>query len=158
VRYDISYDSARNRWYADASWKAPGRAVPPLDELRASPVVSVDVNAGHLAVAVVAPDGNVTGTPFSIPLHLAGLPATARDGRVRATVSRLIATAREHGARAVVIENLDFAQARAEGREAALAGQAGQGIPAARRGPPHRPVPGPPHSDDRERRPVGRGR
>jgi IS605 OrfB family transposase len=75
------------------------------------------VNAGHLAVAVLAPDGNVTGTPFTIPLELAGLPATARDGRVRAAVSALIATARDHGARAVVIENLDFAEARAEGRE-----------------------------------------
>jgi IS605 OrfB family transposase len=79
--------------------------------------VAVEVNAGHLAVAVVALDGNVTGTPFTIPLELAGLPAAARDGRVRAAISCLIATAREHGARAVVIEDLDFARARAEGRE-----------------------------------------
>jgi hypothetical protein len=77
----------------------------------------VDVNAGHLAVAVVALDGNVTGTPFTIPLELAGLSAAARDGRVRAAISCLIATARQHGARAVVIEDLDFARARAEGRE-----------------------------------------
>ena len=117
VRYDISYDPQRGRWHADASWKAPAGPVPALDELRASPVVAVDVNAGHLAAAVVAPDGNVTGTPFTIPLELAGLPAAARDGRVRAAVSRLIATAREHGARAVVIEDLGFARARAEGRE-----------------------------------------
>jgi IS605 OrfB family transposase len=79
--------------------------------------VAVDVNAGHLAVAVLTPDGNVTGTPFTIPLELAGLPATARDGRVRAAVSALIATAREHGARAVVIEDLDLTEARSEGRE-----------------------------------------
>jgi hypothetical protein len=117
VRYDISYDPERGRWYADASWKAPASPTPTLDELRASPVVAVDVNAGHLAVAVVASDGNVTGTPFTIPLELAGLPATARDGRVRAAISCLIATAREHGARAVVIEDLDFAEARTEGRE-----------------------------------------
>lgn len=64
-----------------------------------SPVVSVDVNAGHLAVAVVAPDGNVTGTPFTIPLELAGLPASTRDGRVRDTMSRLIAAAKAAGAR-----------------------------------------------------------
>ena len=63
----------------------------------AAPVVAVDVNAGHLAAAVLAPDGNVTGVPFTIPLELAGLPATTRDGRVRAAVSALIATARQPG-------------------------------------------------------------
>jgi hypothetical protein len=117
VRYDISYDARRGRWYADASWRAPARPLPDLGVLRRSPVVAVDVNAGHLAVAVLAPDGNVTGTPFTVPLELAGLPATARDGRVRAAVSALIATAAKHGARAVVIEDLDFAEARSEGRE-----------------------------------------
>ena len=80
-------------------------------------MVAVDVNAGHLAVAVVAADGNVLGTPVTVPLDLAGLPATTRDGRLRAAISGLIATAREHGARAIVIEDLDFAEARAEGRE-----------------------------------------
>jgi IS605 OrfB family transposase len=117
VRYDISYDAARGRWHADASWKTPPRPAPPLDEVRASPVVAVDVNAGHLAAAVLTPDGNIARTPLTIPLQLAGLPATARDGRIRAAVSQLIATAREHGARAIVIENLDFAEARAQGRE-----------------------------------------
>jgi hypothetical protein len=117
VRYDICFDSARGRWYLDASWKAPARPVPPVQELRAAPVVAVDVNAGHLAAAVLAPDGNLTGVPFTIPLSLAGLPATARDGRVRAAVSRLIATARRAGARAVVIEDLDFGRSRDHGRE-----------------------------------------
>jgi hypothetical protein len=117
VRYDISLNPAGGRWYADASWKAAARPVPSLGGLRAWPVVAVDVNAGHLAVAVLAPDGNVTGVPFTIALELAGLPAATRDGRVRAAVSRLIATAREHGARAVVVEDLDFAQAREQGRE-----------------------------------------
>jgi hypothetical protein len=117
VRYDISVDPVRGRWYIDASWKTRARPVPALDGLRSSPVVAVDVNAGHLAVAVLAPDGNVTGTPFTIPLELAGLPATARDGHVRAAVSELIATARQAGARAVVIEDLDFARAREQGRD-----------------------------------------
>ncbi len=80
-------------------------------------MVAVDVNAGHLAVAIVAADGNVLGTPVTVPLDLARLPAATRDGRLRAAISGLIATARAHGARAVVIEDLDFAQARAEGRE-----------------------------------------
>jgi hypothetical protein len=117
VRYDLSCDPARDRWHADASWTTQPRPVPPLEELQASPVVAVDVNAGHLAAAVLAPDGNITGTLLTIPLELAGLPASQRDGRVRAAVSALIATARDHGARAVVIEDPGFAEARAEGRE-----------------------------------------
>ena len=117
VRYDISCDPVRGRWYIDASWRTPARPAPSLDELRASPVIAVDVNAGHLAAAVAAPDGNVLGEPFTIPLELAGLPATARDGRIRAAVTKLTATAKTAGARAVVIENLDFKEARAEGRE-----------------------------------------
>jgi IS605 OrfB family transposase len=117
VRYDISADTASGRWYLAASWKLPRKPVPPLGNLREHPVTAVDVNVGHLAVAVVLPDGNVSGTPHTIPLELAGLPATARDGRVRAAVSELIATAKKAGAQAIVIEDLDFAEARAEGRE-----------------------------------------
>jgi hypothetical protein len=117
VRYDIAFTPATGRWHVDASWKTPPGPAPALDELRRHPVVSVDVNAGHLAVAVVTADGNVLGVPFTVPLDLAGLPSATRDGRLRNAISGLIATAREHGARTVVIEDLDFARARAEGRE-----------------------------------------
>ena len=117
IRYDITCDPASGRWYLDASWKTAPYPVPPLEELRRHPVVAVDVNASHLAVAVVAADGNVLGTAATVPLDLAGLPAATRDGRLRNAVSGLIATARQHSARAVVIEDLDFAEARAEGRE-----------------------------------------
>ena len=117
VRYDICFDPVRGRWYIDASWKTPARPAPSLEQLRVSPVVAVDVNAGHLAVSVATPDGNVLGEPVTIPLELAGLPAAARDGHIRATVTQLIATAKTAGARSVVIENLDFKEARAEGRE-----------------------------------------
>ena len=117
VRYDISHDPARGRWYIDASWKAAPAPAPSLDELRQHPAVSIDVNHGHLATAVIAPDGNILGTPATIGLDLAGLPAATRDGHLRAAITSLIATARAHGARAIVIEDLDFAEARAEGRE-----------------------------------------
>jgi len=117
VRYDISHDPARDRWYLDASWKITRVRAASLDDLRQHPVVAVDVNDGHLAVAVVAPDGNILGPPATIGLDLAGLSATARDGRLRTAVTSLIATARQHGARAVVMEDLDFAAVRAEGRE-----------------------------------------
>ena len=117
VRYDISHDPGRGRWYIDASWKAAPAPAPSIDDLRASPVVAVDVNHGHLAVAVIAPDGNVLGAPATIGLDLAGLPSATRDGRLRAAISALIGTAKARGARAIVIEDLDFAEARAEGRE-----------------------------------------
>jgi hypothetical protein len=117
VRYDITLDPVSARWYLDASWTISLRPAPPHAELRRFPVISVDLNAGHLAVAVVAPDGNVLGVPFTVPLDLAGLPAATRDGRLRNAISRLIATARQHGARAIVIEDLHFAETRTEGRE-----------------------------------------
>lgn len=117
VRYDISYDPARGRWYIDASWKTASASVPSLDELRAYAVVAVDVNHGHLAAAVIAPDGNILGASATIPLGLAGRPSATRDGHLRAAISALIATAKARGARAIVIEDLDFAEARAEGRE-----------------------------------------
>ena len=119
VRYDISHDPARGRWYIDASWKAAPAPTASLDDLRQHPVVAVDVNHGHLAAAVVAPDGNILGAPATIGLDLAGLPSATRDGHLRAAISSLIATAQTCGARAIVIEDLDFAQARAEGRERA---------------------------------------
>jgi IS605 OrfB family transposase len=117
IRYDISYNPARGRWYLDASWKTTPAPVPPLDVLRQHPVVAVDVNDGHLAVTSVCPDGNILGHARTLALDLAGLSAAARDGHLRAAITDLITQARTVGARAVVIENLDFAAARAQGRE-----------------------------------------
>jgi hypothetical protein len=71
VRYDISYDPGRGRWYLDASWRAPARPVPPPGELRARPVLAVDLNHGHLAGWAVTPDGNPAGPPVTVPLALA---------------------------------------------------------------------------------------
>jgi IS605 OrfB family transposase len=119
VRYDISYDPARGRWYLDASWKTPQAAPITLAQARQGTVVAVDVNAGHLAVAVLGPDGNQAGVPYTVALPLAGLPAGTRDGRLRAAITTILATARERRASAVVIENLDFADARRQGRERA---------------------------------------
>jgi hypothetical protein len=117
VRYDIRYDPASGRWYIDASWTAAPAPLAPLDELRQHPVLAVDLNHGHLAAWVITPDGNVAGTPVTIPIELAGLPSSTRDARLRAAISTLIRLARQHGCRAVVIEDLDFAEARAQGRE-----------------------------------------
>ena len=119
VRYDISHDPARGRWYIDASWKAAPAPSASLDQLRQHPVLAVDLNHGHLAAWAVTPDGNPAGPPVTIPVDLAGLPAATRDGRLRAAISSLTRLARQRGCRAVVIEDLDFADAREQGRERA---------------------------------------
>jgi hypothetical protein len=117
VRYDISHDPARDRWYIDASWRTSPVPAPALEDLRQAPVLAVDLNHGHLAAWAVTPDGNPAGPPVTIPVVLAGLPASQRDGRLRAAISAVIGLARERGCRAVVIEDLDFADAREQGRE-----------------------------------------
>jgi hypothetical protein len=118
VRYDISLNASSGRWYLDASWSfAEGERLASLDELRAFPVLAVDLNHGHLAACVLDPSGNPVGQPFTVPVELAGLPASTRDGRLRAGISELIAAANTNGCRAIVIENLEFIEAREEGRE-----------------------------------------
>ena len=117
VRYDIAFDPGRRRWYLDASWGSQPAEQPGLADLRQAPVLAVDLNVGHLAAWVLDPSGNPMGQPTTIPLELAGLPAETRDGRLRAAVSTLIHMAQAAGARAIVIEDLDFDAARTEGRE-----------------------------------------
>ena len=117
IRYDVTFDPVKNRWYLDASWRMPQAPAPSLEHLRQARVLAVDLNHGHLAAWIVTPDGNPQDPPVTVPLDLAGLPAAQRDGRLRAAVSELIRLAREHGCRAIAVEDLDFAGARAEGRE-----------------------------------------
>ncbi|MEU5030481.1 hypothetical protein [Streptomyces milbemycinicus] len=143
VRYDITYDPARGRWYLDASWSTTvkGQTVPApaLETLRRHPVLAVDVNADHLAAWVLDPCGNPVGAPHTIPLELSGLPATTRDARLREAISQLLHLAQRHECAALVIENLDFADARATGREKLGRGRRGRafrrkvaGIPTAK--------------------------
>jgi hypothetical protein len=139
VRYDISYDSSRGRWYLDASWKQDPIVVPSIDELRTDPVLGVDLNADHLAVCVLDCSGNPVGNPITIGVATAGLVASRRDGRVRAAITALLDTAQINNCAAVVIENLDFADARALGRDTMGRGKPGKrfrrtvaGIPTAK--------------------------
>jgi hypothetical protein len=55
VRYDITYEPSRDRWYIDASWALHAQAVATLDQLRYGSVVSVDLNVRHLAVLLRHP-------------------------------------------------------------------------------------------------------
>jgi hypothetical protein len=126
VRYDIAYDPAKGRWYADASWRLADRPAPSLEQLRQDPTLGVDLNADHLAGWVMDRSGNPVGAPHTIPLALEGLPATARDGRLRQAVTTLIHLARQHGCWSVMVENLDFTDARQIGRERLGRGRRGK--------------------------------
>jgi hypothetical protein len=140
VRYDVTYDPARDRWYLDASWKREAvTEVSSLRDLRTKPVVGVDLNADHLACCVLDPSGSPIGEPASISMQTAGMTASRRDGRVRSAITALLDLAERHNCLAVSIENLDFADARATGHETMGRGQRGKrfrrtvaGIPTAK--------------------------
>ena len=117
VRYDICHEPGKDRWYIDASWRTHNQSIASLDQLRRGPVVAVDLNVGHLAVAVLDCYGNSIGVPATIPLVLDGLEASHRDGLIRDAISQVLAIAAANHAGAIVIENLDFVAARVEGRE-----------------------------------------
>src|SRR5580700_1842239 len=87
VRYDISWDPRKDRWYLDASWTFPPQSQAGLDGLRQHPVLAVDLNVGHLAAWVIDQSGNPCGPPLTIPLGLEGLPSSTRDGHLRQAIS-----------------------------------------------------------------------
>ncbi len=96
-----------------------------LDELRGSRVLGIDLNADHLAVCVLDKSGNPVGDPSTIQIATAGLAASRRDARIRSAITTLLNLAEQERCAAVVIENLDFADARATGRE--VLGRGGRG-------------------------------
>ncbi|MEB8344223.1 hypothetical protein [Streptomyces endophyticus] len=143
VRYDVSFAPERGRWYLDASWSTvnKGRTAPAvqLEALRGHPVLAVDVNADHLAAWLLDVHGNPVGRPHTVALELSGLPAPTRDARLRQAITQLLDLARRHACAALVIEDLDFADARATGREKLGRGRRGKafrrtvsGIPTAK--------------------------
>jgi hypothetical protein len=125
VRYDIRFDPARSRWYLDACWRLPARAAPSLAELRQHRALGVDLNADHLDCWVLDPSGNPVGPAHTIPMDLHG-PASTRDGRLRTAVSTIVRLAIANRCRSIVVENLDFTDARQAGRETLGRGQRGK--------------------------------
>lgn len=125
VRYDISFDAAKGRWYLDASWAITAQEPADLEQLRGGTVLGVDLNADHLAACFLDSSGNPVGAPVTVAVDTAGLRASRRDGRVRAAITALLDTAQQHQCTTVVVENLNFANARAAGRE--TMGRGGRG-------------------------------
>jgi hypothetical protein len=125
VRYDVSFDPDKGRWYLDASWSAPAREPATLGDLGGARVLGVDLNAGHLAAFVLDASGNPTGAPRTVALDLTGA-ASRRDGRLRGAITTLVDMAIESGCGAIAIENLGFADAAATGRETMGRGRRGR--------------------------------
>ena len=82
--------------------------LPTLAELRRGRVMALDLNADHLALARLNPDGNPVGAPVRIPLEIKGLPAGTRDARIREAITQVLVHAKQFGAAAVVVEELGF--------------------------------------------------
>jgi hypothetical protein len=126
VRYDISYQPERGRWYCSASWTRPAPPAVTVQQAVNGGVLAVDLNAGHVACWQIDPHGNPVGTAIDLPLVLDELPASTRDGRLRAAISRLLDLAHQLECTAIGIENLDFTDARASGRETMGRGRRGR--------------------------------
>jgi len=125
VRYDITFDPAKGRWYLHASWRLAVATPPGLEDLRHCRALGVDLNAHHLDAWVLDPTGNPVGPPHTIPLELDGLPASTRDGRLRAAITAVLRLAADRGCESILVENLDFADARHSGRETLGRGRRG---------------------------------
>ncbi|WP_260613833.1 hypothetical protein [Streptomyces sp. WAC07061] len=127
VRYDITHDPDRGRWYLDASWSTPNTVLPSPVEPAATGVrlLAVDLNAGHLAACVIDAHGNPVDQPVTVPANLTG-PASQRDGRLRQAISELIHLAKTNDCAGLAIENLGFDDARATGRETMGRGKRGK--------------------------------
>src|SRR6266498_2203545 len=65
----------------------------------------------------VASATGASGEPATIALDLDGLPANTRNGRLRAAVAAIIRLARAGQCRSIMVEDLDFTDARQTGRE-----------------------------------------
>jgi hypothetical protein len=138
VSYTISFDPLKNRWYLDASWGIAAVPTPSLASLKAANTLGVDLNGDHLACWVLAPDGNPLGDSIRIETGQQGSTGT-RDGHLRSAITALLDLAQVHSCSSITIEDLNFADARATGRETMGRGPRGRrfrrtvsGIPTAK--------------------------
>jgi IS605 OrfB family transposase len=132
VSYTITRKPGRAGRYLTASWACPPTTSEivcspnPNGDVRAGgPVVGVDLNDGHLAMRCLDEHGNPVGQPVRIDVDLTGSSAR-RDAQVRHAITRLIHYTLRHGLDTIAVEDLDFADARAVGRETMGRGSRGK--------------------------------
>ncbi len=126
VRYDVDFRPDRRRWYLAASWTRPTPPAVTVQQAVTGGILAVDLNAGHLACWQIDPHGNPVGVGIEVPLVMDGVPASTRDGRLRGAISTLLNLSRQRGCTAIGIENLDFTDTRASGRETMGRGRRGK--------------------------------
>lgn len=85
----------------------------------------VDTNSEFLAAWVIDPDGNPVGEPLTWRIPNDGLSASTRDAYLRHAITGLVKHAHRTGCASITVENLNFADARATGRE--TMGRGGRG-------------------------------
>ncbi|MBD0418858.1 IS200/IS605 family element transposase accessory protein TnpB [Streptomyces sp. TRM S81-3] len=107
VAYRIHYDVTRGRWYLTASWQIPVTRTIPLAAALADGVISVDMNADHLAAWRLDTHGNPVGNPHRFFYDLTG-SADHRDAQLRHALTRLLHWVRTCGVKAIAVEDLDF--------------------------------------------------
>jgi hypothetical protein len=74
IRYDLWFDPARGRWYADAAWRLPAGEMPSLEELRQYRALGIDLNADHLDGWMLDRFGNPLGGPTPSRWRLTACP------------------------------------------------------------------------------------
>lgn len=123
MSYAIMRKPGRAGRYLTAAWACPSTTSDILSEQRPTDIVrargslvGVDLNDGHLAVSRLDLHGNPIGRPHRITFDLSGSSAR-RDAQVRHAITRLIRYSDRHQIVAVAVEDLDFADARAVGRD-----------------------------------------
>ncbi|MFJ6145294.1 IS200/IS605 family accessory protein TnpB-related protein [Streptomyces anulatus] len=107
VAYRIHFDTARGRWYLTASWQRPLVQVIPWEAARSGGVIGVDTNADHFAAYRLDQHGNPVGEPHRFAYNLTGT-THHRDAQIRHALTRLLHWAKQTGATAIGIEDLDF--------------------------------------------------
>ncbi|MCL4414436.1 MAG: hypothetical protein M1522_06785 [Actinobacteria bacterium] len=120
VAYDVTL-AENGRVYLDASFTpAASPDVPTLEELLTRAdlrVLSLDLNHGFIAPAVLDRSGNSIRHLAHIPFVTEDLPASQRDGHLRQALTEALDLAEAYGCRLVCCENLGFDDMRVTGRE-----------------------------------------
>jgi hypothetical protein len=132
MSYAITRKPGRGGRYLTAAWACPPTtseviaAQSQTDEVRVDgPVARVDLNDGHLAVRRIDAYGNPVGLPERIEFDLSGSSAR-RDAQVRHAITRLVHYTERLCIDTLAVEDLDFADARAIGRETMGRGSRGK--------------------------------
>jgi IS605 OrfB family transposase len=115
----------RSGWMLTASWCAPKWQAPETVVAPCRPF-GLDLNADHVAGWVADRHGNPISRPEDFPAAWDGRSAGERDALIGQVVARIVHTAIRRGCDAIVVEDLDFVDARRKGRETMGRGRRGK--------------------------------